>query len=78
MAHPTDYPSQRDISKLRKSSQPKIQPQTPHDIVNHFLSNHAHWSIDSISKYLLMTHKGEVTKHHISEGIKSYIFGKEF
>ena len=76
MAHSTDYYSQKDLTNLRKSSQPKQQPQTSYEIVNDFLFSHAHWSIDSIVQYLTITHKGAVTKHHISEGIKSYIFSK--
>lgn len=74
MAHSTDYPSQRDLSNLRKSSQPKIQPQTPHEIVNHFLSSHAHWSLDSIVRYLLITYRNDgVDRKIISSCIKDYI-----
>ena len=76
MAHPTDHASVQDISRLRKSNIQKVQPQSAYEIVDHFLSSHAHWSIDSICQYLLITHKGMVTKHHISEGIKKYIFSK--
>ena len=74
MAHATDHQSIQDISKLRKSSQPKIQPQNASEIVNHFLSSHAHWSIDSIVQYLLITYRNDgVDRKIISSCIKDYI-----
>jgi hypothetical protein len=74
MAHPCDYASQSDIHALKKSSQPKIQPQNPYEIVNNFLSNHPHWSLDSIVRYCLITFKSDgVDRDVVSQCIKYYI-----
>jgi len=77
MAHSTDYYSQQDLSNLRKSSQPKMQPQTPHEICSQFLIKHSHWSIDSIVLYLTKTyHNDGVSKKIISSCINDYIMEK--
>ena len=76
MAHATDYHSIQDIHKLKMSSQSKMQPQNAVEIVNNFLSSHAHWSLDSIVQYLTLTYKNDgVTREIISECVKYYING---
>lgn len=74
MAHPCDYSSQSDITRLKKSSQPKFIPQNATEIVNNFLSNHPHWSLDSIVRYCLITFKSDgVDRTIVSNCIKYYI-----
>jgi len=83
MAHPTDYPAQKDISKLRLSSNRNLGVETYHGshaqiLVYNFLRANPNWAIDSLVKYLLHTYKEfGVTREIISDQIKLYIMTRE-
>ena len=83
MAHATDYPSQRDISKLRKSpstmNRKSYHPQSHHaqTLVSNFLHSNPNWAIDSLVKYLLSQYSDfGVTKEIIATEIHAYIMEK--
>jgi lysozyme family protein len=80
MAHPTDYPSQRDISRLHLSNRPKIQiyhGSHADTLVYNFLRENPNWAIDSLVTYLLKQYSGfGVTKQIIAKHIRLYILEK--
>ena len=88
MAHPTDYASQIDISRLRKSpSQMNISSHSQaireskfsnaNTLVYNFLRENPNWAIDSLVSYCLSQYSDfGVTKEIISDQIKIYILEK--
>lgn len=72
MAHPTDYPSQRDAYK--EVIKPDFYPNV---LVYNFLRENPNWALDSLVSYLLSQYSDfEVTKSIISDQIKIYIMEK--
>lgn len=77
MAHPTDYASMRDISRLRLSNRPKIQSyQGTHAevLIYNFLRENPNWSLDSLYTYCMNQYSEfGVTKSTIANQVKLYI-----
>jgi hypothetical protein len=80
MAHPTDYASIRDISKLKLSNRFIDVPHLPthgDTLVYNFIRQNANWSIDSIVNYCLQFYSEfGVDKQMIAKHMKSYILEK--
>ena len=82
MAHPCDYPSQKDISRLRHSPlTPRkiIMDQASHGriLVAQFLRDNPTWAIDSLVSYCLTYYRDYLVDHSvIADCMKDYINGK--
>lgn len=77
MAHPTDYQSMQDISKLKRSS-PKTPPiENGYILITNFLDQNPNWAIDSLVTYLLHTYSDYgVTREMICKAIRNYIMSR--
>lgn len=80
MAHPTDYASQKDISKLRLSNRKMVSSyhgSHADTLVYNFLRENPNWAIDSLVSYLLATYSDYgISREIISNQIKAYIMEK--
>ena len=79
MAHPTDYASQNDISRLRRSNHNphKIVESNAYVLAINFLNQNPNWAIDSLVSYLLATYSDYgMNREVISQAIKTYIMDK--
>lgn len=78
MAHPCDYASMKDISRLKKSSNHAKPPENAYILVLNFLRSNPNWSIDSLVRYCMSQYADfGVTPQIISAAIVTYIDEKE-
>jgi hypothetical protein len=85
MAHPTDYPSQRDISRLLKSSSYMNPNSHDHEqiknartLIKNFLLQNSTWAVDSIIDYCLRTYRDYgVTRKIIADEIRAYVMNRD-
>jgi hypothetical protein len=88
MAHPTDYASMRDISKLSKSPSTMnrksmktidtlLSEEHAITLARNFLHQNPNWAIDSLVSYLMTQYADfGMTKEIISNQIKAYIMSR--
>jgi len=80
MAHPCDYASQSDISRLRKSNpNPGRAPESNGNLImRSFLRENPNWAIDSLVTYALREFKDYgISRKIIADEIKFYVMNGE-